>query len=216
MAKEMTEYGVLAEISLYTTPVTLVRMLAYTKSVDFWDLWRELATEDSYKDYIKEERNIKSETLSKFNLYKAMQRMSEDEFIGVWEERELKLSDEMINSVEEWKSTYDAVIVPDGFDMEKEMVRLLLDLNAFWNIPYVDEMLVTEYLQNKEDYRYQRGLLLLRERIEDSVELFPELTRRQAMQWISRACRSDFASTALRCLIRILSNPITRSAMFGF
>lgn len=217
MAEDDTEFGVLAELSLYNTPMTLVRILACAKGDSFWDLWNKLSSTDIYLDYY--EADIEADKLYPrpvFCFYEAIVKENEDELYGLWDDRELFLSDKMQETIVTWKKVYDAIPIPENFDMEKELLSILTDIESDWNMEYIEEKLLKDMLENKEDDNYQKGLLLLRKKVDNYLEYFPELTRRQAMQWIIGQYRNEFDEIELEILMRVLTNSKTRKEILGF
>lgn len=160
--------------------------------------------------------NILNNKESSFKYYEIMEMINEDIFLGVWEDRTLKLSDEMKREIVQWKEEYKSIKVPDGFDMEKELLNLLKDIEEYWPVRYVSEEFVKEYTLHKGDVSYMKGILLLQGKANCYLEYFPELTRTQAMKWAVSPFRTKFDSDAITALIGALSGKKTRKEIFGF
>lgn len=218
LAKENTDYGCIAEISLYVTAVTLIRELSYAKKVDFWEMWNQLAVSNMYQDYIKEKEKFSKGDKERLglNFYEAIMRECEDEFLGVWENRDLTLSDDMRACIETWKEKYDAIDIVEDFDMKKEVLAILSDLSTDWNITFVDEEFIDDFLTSNKNIKYKKGIKLLREMMDQNVSFYPELTRKQAVQWVIKHSRSKFDSIEMIVLMRVLASDKTRKKIFGF
>ena len=218
MSKDDSEYGCIAELSLYLSAVSIVRTFSYVKAVDFWTLWNEWATNKMYQDVIEKEKPSRKKERDRpvYHYYEAIYRKSEDAFLGEWENRDLYLSNEMKRAIEDWKESYVNLAVPDAYDMEKEMAEILSDLTTDWDIRYADERFVSDFLEKKQDENYQKGLMLLKTITDRYVDLFPELTRRQALDWVIKRSRSDFDSVEVSGLLGVLSNKEVRKDIFGF
>jgi len=151
-----------------------------------------------------------------FFFYQAINRESEDDFLGVWENRQLILSYRMKNAINNWTEQYKKTDVPKDYDMESKMTNILTELKNSWNIKYVDEEFIIDFLSNAHDLNYQKGLLFLAKAVHKYINLFPELTKGQAMKWIIKGSRSNFDYIEMKSLLKVLSNKKVRTTIFGF
>lgn len=218
MAQDQTDYGILAEISLYVTPVTLVRVLANVKKISFFAMWEELSINKVYQDNINYgyDKDAKTESKHVIHFFKAIQRKNADELLGVWNDKKLPFSENMVDAIKNWKEQYNAIVIANDFDTEKELAYILRDLNDEWNIEYVEEDFITKFIANKNNDSYKKALRLLRMVMDKVFKYYPELTRRQAFQWIIKYKRDDFDTIEIIGLIRVLTNKKTRNEIFGF
>ena len=218
MAQDQTDYSTLAEISLYVTPVSLVRVLANVKKISFFDMWEELSMDGVYQDNTNHgyDKDAKTESSHILHFFKAIQRTNADELLGVWDDRKLQLSENMTVAIKQWKGKYNVIKIADDFETEKELAYILRDLNDEWDIKYVEEEFITQFIENKNDISYKKALQLLRILMDTAFEYYPELTRRQAVQWVIKYGRDDFEANEINGLIRVLTNKKTRSDIFGF
>lgn len=218
MAQDQTDYGTLAEISLYATPIALVRVLANVKKISFFDMWEELSIDEVYQDNINQgyDKDAKTESNHVLPFFKAIQRKNADELLGVWDDRKLQLSENMVEAIGNWKEKYGAIEIADDYEVEKELVSILRDLNDEWDIKYVEEEFIVQFIEDKNDISYKKALRLLRTLMDKVFEYYPELTRRQSLQWVIKYGRDDFEKIEINGLIRVLTNKKTRSEIFGF
>ena len=122
----------------------------------------------------------------------------------------------MKNAIKNWTEQYKKTDVPKDYDMESKMTNILTELKNSWNIKYVDEEFIIDFLSNAHDLNYQKGLLFLAKAVHKYINLFPELTRGQAMEWIIKGSRSNFDYIEMKSLLRVLSNKKVRTTIFGF
>ena len=217
MAQDQTEYATLAEISLYATPIALVRVLANVKKISFFDMWEELSIDKVYQDNINGgyDKDAKTESYHIVHFFKAIQRKNADELLGVWDDKKLQLSENMVEAIKNWKEKYGAIEITDDYEVEKELLSILRDLNDEWDIEYVEEEFIAQFVENKNDISYKKALRLLRILMDKEVKYYPELTRRQAFQWVIIYGRDDFKAIEINGLIRVLTNKKTRNEIFG-
>ena len=218
LAEDNSEYGTLAELSLYVTPVTLVRVYTHIKEMDFFDLWKELLVDGVYQDFIDldYDKDAKTESDYYINFYKIIRRDNEDEFLGIWKNKNLQLSEKMLNSINIWKETIESLVIPDDFEIENEIRRILDDLNKEWDIEYIAEEFIVEIMNHKGDIFYKKALQLLRNMMDKSIKYYPELTRKQAIQWIVKYQREVFETVEIVVLMQIIANREIRKEIFGF
>lgn len=216
---EDTKYGVIAEISLYVLPSIIVYGYAFATHQSFWDAWKNLDIK-GYSEINTESSKIKAKLYlyDKFYLtyYKAIERDYEDECIEFWDNENLNLSDNMKECLSEWKEDFKKTKLEEDFDMEIFLARMVVDLKRDWNCRLVDKEFITEFMEHKEDVNYKRALLLYRKFMDQDTLYFPELTRKQAIQWVIRNNRNKFDYTAMSALQSLLINHKRRYEILGF
>ena len=136
--------------------------------------------------------------------------------LGVWNDKKLLLSENMIDAIKSWKEIYNVIIIQNDFDTEKELAYILRDLNDEWNIVYVEEDFITKFIENKNNDSYKKALRLLRMVMDKVSKYYPELTKRQAFEWNIKYKRYDFDTIEIIGLVRLLTNKKTRNEIFGF
>ena len=151
----------------------------------------------------------------KLYFLKAIQRKNEDELLGIWDDRELQLSNNMLEAIKKWKEQYSIIEIGNDFEMEIEMGRILQDLKEEWDIEYVEEEFIAEFMENKNDILHKKLLLLLRSIMDKSFTYYPELTRWQAFQWMVKFGRDEFETIEIGGLLKVLTNKKLRNEIFG-
>lgn len=147
------------------------------------------------------------------DLYEAIKRKNGKGFL----EDENNLSDLVKEYLEDWKEEYREYQADnDNVDIEKELSIILPEMDTMWRCRYVNEELVTEFLEHKEDVNYQAAIKLLKHVVEPDVEFFPELTRRQVTDHIPWYTRDGDEKSKINGLASLLSNRIQRQKIFGF
>lgn len=203
-------------------------MLLYLKNTEeyqnitskmVWDAWKNLDIK-GYSEINTESSKIKAKLYlyDKFYLtyYKAIERGYEDECIEFWDNENLNLSDNMKECLSEWKEDFKKTKLEEDFDMEIYLARIVVDLKRDWNCRLVDKEFITEFMEHKEDVNYKRALLLYRKFMDQDTLYFPELTRKQAIQWVIRNNRNKFDFTAMSALQSLLINHKRRYEILGF
>ena len=216
---EDTKYGVIAEVSLYVLPSIIVCGYAFATRQSFWDAWKYLEIK-GYSEINTEQSNIGAyqHKYDKLYLpfYKAIERNYEDECIEFWDGENLNLSDSMKECLSEWKEDFKKIKLKEDFDMEIFLTQIILDLKRDWNCRLVDKEFVTEFMEHREDVNYKRALLLYRKFMDLDIQYFPELTRKQAIQWVIRSNRNKFDFTAMSAFQSLLINHKCRYEILGF
>ena len=80
----------------------------------------------------------------------------------------------------------------------------------------IDKDLFEELTSNSDPESTEKSLLLLRHVVNEGVDLFPELTSRQAKKWLLNRTRSDFDRRKLNGLLGLLANKDKRMKILGF
>lgn len=213
-AEEDGDFGLLAELSLYYTSPAIIKLYSLAREEDFWQLWESLNL-TAYTDVIEEPCSKSPKSYYQFPLYKAISRDSEDEFLYWWNGENLQLSDKLKEQLTAWKNDFDQLRLPPDFDVESDLAQILWEMDKNWSCPYVSRALVEEFLSHKTDIRYQKLLLVLKKFIDKGLEFFPELTRRQAIDWIFRRARDKQEIVHIGAFMTLLSNHTQRQRIFG-
>ena len=216
---ESSQYGLIAETSLYVLPSVIVRAYALTLQHDFWDVWKKMGI-TGYSEITTKERTAGSvhdkEDKKYLSFYKAIQRDNEDEFIEFWEDGNLRFSDNMKERLADWKKHFRETRLEEDFRMEPFLAQIVIDLKQDWGCRLTDQEFITEFMEHREDDDYKRALLFYRELMDQDTRYFPELTRKQAIQWVLRNNRDRFEFTAMSAFQSLLINHRHRYEILGF
>lgn len=217
LAAEDAAYGEIAEASLYLLPPMIVNAFAMATGQKFWETWDSMEI-TGYSDIMTEEKHKTDpgEEKDSIPFYEIIQREDEDEFIEYWGGQELKLSDEMKERFKDWAERFPKIIPDKNFDMEQLLAEIFAELEEYGNCRLADKQFVLDCMVHKEDENYQKALLLLKEIVEEDMEYFPELTRRQAIRWIMRECRNEFDYTEIAAFQSLIMNHKHRLEILGF
>ncbi len=184
-------FGDVAEVSLYELPAILVAAYGWAVQEEFWDLWFSLEI-TGYQDVYRkddEEKEVKKEKEMKRIFYKVIRRDNEDEFLEFWDNRQLYLSDDMKENLEEWKQDFMMADGADDICVETYLADILLELKDIWDCRYVDEELVKEFMEHADDIRFKKALMVFRQLLDSDLEYFPELTAGQVKEWVVKQYR---------------------------
>lgn len=212
-------FGTIAEVSLYVLPSVIVHTYAAAVNRTFWDAWRDLGIK-GYSDIMADQR-IGSNTAdggNKFTLpfYKAIQRENEDEFMEFWDGEPLRFSEDMEECLADWQERFQGIHTEGDFDTEDFLAQIVIDLDRDWGCRLVDKAFITECTEHKNEVNYKKALLLYREFMDEDTAYFPELTKKQAIQWMIRGNRRRFDDTAMGAFQSLLTNHKHRFEIFGF
>lgn len=216
---EDTQYGVIAEVSLYVLPSIIVRGYALAIHRNFWEVWKDLGIE-GYSEIVTEQSSARiveyEEDERYLSFYKVIQRDYEDEFIEFWEDGNLHLSNHMKKCLSDWKERFIETSSEKDFDMEIFLTQIVIDLEQDWRCRLVDKEFITEFMEHREDENYRKALLLYRELMDQDIRYFPELTKKQAIRWIIRDNRHKFDFIAMSAFQSLLINHKYRYEILGF
>ena len=215
LSARLDEKGIIAELSLYVLPAHLV--LAYAKAFrkDFWEIWDSFGGK-GYSDIIQDDSPREdADDSRKLLFYRVIQRKNEDEFLEFWDGRNLTLSQDMEECIQRWKEQFNGIRIPPDMLTEDFLAKIIIRLNPFY-FRYVDKAFVTEFAEHGNDLNHQKALILLARLLDEGQEYFPELTGRQADEWIIQGTRSEFDRVAISALLSLLTNKIQRNKIFGF
>lgn len=185
-------FGSLAEITLYELPACIVAAYGWAAQEEFWNLWFSLEIE-GYQDVYgndddeKEKEEEKQEKERMF--YKVIRRDNEDEFLEFWDNRQLYLSDDMKENLEEWKHDFMRADGAGGICVETYLADILLELRDIWDCRYVDEELIKDFMEHTDDIRFKKALMVFRQLLDSDLEYFPELTAGQVKEWVVKQYR---------------------------
>lgn len=214
-----SQYGLIAETSLYVLPSVIVHAYALAIQHNFWDVWKKLGI-TGYSEIITKKRTAGSaqykEDKKELSFYKAIQRDYEDEFIEFWEDGDLYFSGNMKERLSDWKEHFKETRPEENFRMEPFLAQIIIDLDQDWGCRLADQEFITEFMEHREDDNYKRAILFYRELMDQDIRYFPELTRKQAIQWVLRNNRNPFEFTAMSAFQSLLINHRHRYEILGF
>ncbi len=85
-----------------------------------------------------------------------------------------------------------------------------------WAVRRLDAALFKELKGKPDSESTKKIMYLLKTMLDSGVELFPELTKSQAKQWVLKRSRSDFDKQKLNALLGLLANKEKRMELLGF
>lgn len=216
LAERDDDYGALAQLSLYMLPASIISIYAIAKKSDFWETWDSFHI-NGYTDTLIRLRDDVEDTCepdNEYPFYKAIERDSEDEFLEFWDGSNLNISARLKECIEDWKFRLPQMEDIATGAVESYLAEIIIDLKDDWNCRYVDEEFVDEILSHKEDIQFRKALVLFRDLTEEDIKYFPELTRRQAIDWVIKNNRHD--CTAMMAYESLFINTEQRKQIFGF
>lgn len=207
------------EISLFELPTVFVQPIAMLTNSEFWDIWNEIggkAYTDSFSDMT---RNSVPDTSAMSPLF--WKKLKVDECIGRLETlgtKEYQKFEAVKARLDSWKLEYHKISDDDVEDINIEVcladsMNLLVEI---WNRHYLSKEFVEEFLEHSHDVEYKKAIFLFCEMINEDARLFPELTRKQALTWVSRTVYDDEKKMRLQAFGDLLSNKEIRKEVFGF
>ena len=100
--------------------------------------------------------------------------------------------------------------------VENYLSEIIEDLRKDWDCRFVDRKIVIDFTEHKDLESYRRALILFREIMDEDLFFFPELTRRQAIDWVIKRNRNKFDFIAMGAYQSLLSNHKQRMELLGF
>ena len=121
----------------------------------------------------------------------------------------------MKECIQRWKEQFSDISVPSDMLTEYFLAKNITRLNDIY-FRYVDKSFVTEFIEHGNDLNHKKALILLERLLDKGQEYFPELTGKQADEWIIQGKRSKFDCVAISALLSLLTNNRQRNKIFGF
>lgn len=211
-------YGIIAELSLYMLPFNIVHTYAVARSQEFWETWDQFHIK-GYKDtLVKMINEPEDESMLDENIrfYKAIQRETEDEFLEFWNGTNLVLSEHLKKKIESWKQRLQQMEDIQSIFVEEYLAEIIVDLDNDWQVRFADEEFIEQILNNRENILYRKALVLLREIMDEEIRYFPELTRRQAIEWIIKEKRDENENIIVMAYLSLFVNYEQRKIVLGF
>lgn len=207
------------EISLYELPPVFIQSIAMIANDEFWDIWNELggkAYTDAFSDMT---RSSVPDTSAMSPLF--WKKLKVDKGIGRLETlgtKEYQKFEAVNTLLDSWKLEYHQITDIDVEDINIEVcladsMDLLVEI---WNRHYLSKEFVEEFLEHSKDVEYKKAIFLFCEMINEDARLFPELTRKQALMWVSRKVYDNEKKMRLQAFGDFLSNKEIRKEVFGF
>ncbi len=202
MMEEDTEYGRLAEASLYLLPPYFVRAYADYTGQEFWTAWDSFGIK-GYTDL--EARDIEeSKEREPVPLRVLHQADYDDVLLGVVDYEKLTLSEEVAEIVEEWKKFLCDETVQKDTAMKTVIKSILEESCACRYIQYLDKDVVEEFIGHSRQKECKKLILLLDHVLNKGTEWFPELPKKIAREQIVRGYRSYSLQKEIGMLINVL------------
>ena len=150
------------------------------------------------------------------SLYQFFQYETEDEFLEFWNGASLKLSPELEDALGEWKEKLRKMKdIPEKM-VEKYLAQIILDLKEDGKCRLVDKEFVEEILNHRKEILFRKALVLYRNIIDKDIVYFPELTRKQVMEWVIKGSRSEQESIIIMAYQSLFINNEQRKIVLGF
>ena len=124
--------------------------------------------------------------------YEAIQRENEDEFLELYGDHQLHLSHKLRSRLKDWKQMFCSMHAIKPEEVEGFLLSIVSELPEVWDCRYADKEFVMEMLSNKDNECCRKALALFREIIDEDLRYFPELTVRQATDWVIRRTRETY------------------------
>ena len=214
MGEAGDDYGEMAELSLFFYPQEVARLYAISKGEAFWTVWEGMGVE-GYRECISAVKDGRSDGDPVIPFFEAIRREDEDEFLEWWDGENLMLSEKMTEQFKKWKEQFDETEVPTQFDMEALLGDVLNEMREVWECRFVDGSFVNEFLEHKSDPYHQKLLLVFWNYLNEGVEDFPELTRRQAVLWMLKRARDSGDKVFIAGYAALMTNHDQRKRIFG-
>lgn len=219
LANQDNLYGDIATVSLYVLPAMIISIFIHVSKKDFWDLWNGIEKKP-YKSILGDGLEMKPDRFDRdgtqLPLFEVFQRKNEDEFMESWGEKNLILSDKMIDCFKKWKSAVvEAEDIPQG-DVEDYLRDTIKELYDAINCRYVDKAFIKVILKNKDNPNYRKLLVAFRKAIYSDCALFPELTVTQSKSWVIDRWRDPYDTTLIMGWHSIIINEAKRKEIMGF
>lgn len=218
LAKREDDYGAIAELSLYMLPVNIVNAYAVVRDENFWEIWNQFHIK-GYTDvlFVDNDKVEHAEAPDEYFFFRrAIRRETEDEFLEFWNGKNLILSGRMIENIENWKRRLEKqndILIEE---VEGYLAEILSDLKNDWNCRLIDKEFIDEMLNNKDDNFYRKALALFRELMDKDSVYFPELTPKQALNWVIKGNRRSYENIMVCAYQSLLINREQRKIIFGF
>ena len=126
------------------------------------------------------------------------------------------MSKEMKRRIEEWKTDISKTKVPDSFNMEQMLGRILYTRDHDWGCRYVDKCFVEECFEHQNNENYKKMVQYYLELVEEPLKYFPEYTREQAVKWIIQKYSREVNRNVLVAYQSLFINHTHRYEIFGF
>ncbi|MBR6229477.1 MAG: hypothetical protein IKQ97_07050 [Eubacterium sp.] len=217
LSEASDDYGEIAEISTHFYSQVVAKIYSTARGEDFWQVWDRIG-QNCYDDIIHEDEKysiILDDDHLSFKLREAIQRDTDDEMLEWWDGQNLQLSDEMTRNIDLWKNMFTNITIPSQLDAEQLLGDILYEMSDCWDCRYVDKAFVDEFLEDIDASDYRKILLVLWEQLNEGVELFPELTRKQAIYWVLRRTRNSFFRICIAAYVSLMGNKTQRKRLFG-
>lgn len=148
--------------------------------------------------------------------YDVICRDDQDEFLEFWDGENLHLSKELKNYLVEWKEQFEKTDQVENFDMEAYLAEIICELDKDLGCRFVDSAFVEDFLMHGDEIVYQKALLMFREIMEKDLKFFPELTRRQAIDWFIKYNIKEDDLVVMSAYQSLLVNFEQRKKVLGF
>lgn len=219
LSEKNDDYGCLAYISLYVLPAQLIAPYAMLTKEDFWTVFDDFtADKKAYTDVIVNDNDIiEAESIEKYPFYKAIMRDNMDEFLGIQRVDDKLLSTELKEHIEEWRKEFQKIRMGNVADFKgKEVEVVVKDLVETWNLNDVPYDFIDNCIRNSENEDYQKAVLILQRMISKYEVYFPELTRKQKIEWLIRPCKEMYNEKLAAAYMQLMADDNTRKEMLGF
>ena len=193
LAEQKNVYGNLACLSLRALPAHFIYSYAKIIGEEFWNVYDNLSMgKRVYSDVeVNEDDMIRRMVWSKLPFFKAIRRKNMDECLGLQEYDEKYISTEMKDILARWKEEYSSISVLDEYDLPAELEKVLKELVQSFETRYIPADFIDNCLLHKNNVKYQKLVLLLKNMLGKGKILFPELSYEQQTMLMRKSALYD-------------------------
>lgn len=152
---------------------------------------------------------------SRVDFYKMLHRENQDEFLELWENDNLVLSDYLKEQMIKWSNDIKNAIDIGEERVEGYLADILVELQEDEKVKCTEKDFVELILANKDKEDYRKALYVLRGIMDREINYFPELTRQQAFEWALKGRRSKCDGIMIGAYQALMINGEKRSEILG-
>jgi hypothetical protein len=152
---------------------------------------------------------------SRVDFYKMLHRENQDEFLELWENDNLVLSDYLKEQMIKWSNDIKNAIDIGEECVEGYLADILSELEEDEQVKCTEKDFVELILANKDKEDYRKALYVLRGIMDREINYFPELTRHQAFEWVLKGRRSKRDGIIIGAYQSLMINGEKRREILG-
>jgi hypothetical protein len=152
---------------------------------------------------------------SRVDFYKVLNRENQDEFLELWENDNLVLSDYLKEQMIKWRNDIKNAIDIGEDCVEGYLADILVELEEDEQVKCTEKDFVELILTNKDKEDYRKALYVWRGIMDREINYFPELTRQQAFEWVIKGRRSKHDVIMIGAYQSLMINGEKRKEILG-